>query len=162
METLNFKKHHWRKTSQWFSLLPLHAQLVMEDEEINDVFEKYCFPYMDLEAARYETAKPKFWCGLRARMHDCKCALLRVVTYECIAAILTRVLCSGKSHIPEISTTLFLSSPASTPSIHPATRTATCHAPPMNTTSPSCWRSTTGQTKQPVGEVATLMLTGPA
>ncbi len=53
METLHFKKHHWRKTSQWFSLLPHHAQLVVEDEEVNDVFEKYCFPYMDLEAERY-------------------------------------------------------------------------------------------------------------
>lgn len=54
METRSFKKRHWRKTSQWFSLLPSHARLVVEDEEINDAFAKYCIPYVDVDAERYD------------------------------------------------------------------------------------------------------------
>lgn len=47
METSNFKKHHWRKTSQWFSCTRKHAQIIVDDTEVNDAFEKFCFPYHD-------------------------------------------------------------------------------------------------------------------
>lgn len=38
------KKEVWRKTSQWFSLLRHHAEIVVEDEEMNAEFAEHCHP----------------------------------------------------------------------------------------------------------------------
>ena len=37
-----FRKHHWRKSWQWFELTRPHAELVLQDKVIDDVFRRYC------------------------------------------------------------------------------------------------------------------------
>ncbi len=35
-------RRHWRKSSQWFALTRKHANLVMADTELLDVFKSHC------------------------------------------------------------------------------------------------------------------------
>lgn len=35
-------REHWRKSSQWFALTRKHAQLVLEDTHVLDLFQRYC------------------------------------------------------------------------------------------------------------------------
>jgi hypothetical protein len=36
-------RHHTRSHSQWVTLIREHAQLVVDDTYINDLYEKHCF-----------------------------------------------------------------------------------------------------------------------
>jgi len=47
METEGLGFEHRRKGSQWFALTRAHAQLVVDDSTINDVFQTFCFPEQD-------------------------------------------------------------------------------------------------------------------
>jgi len=42
MKTKHMNATHWRKSSQWFALQRKHAEIVVEDEEIEESFRKYC------------------------------------------------------------------------------------------------------------------------
>jgi hypothetical protein len=46
-------RQHWRKSSQWFALTRKHAELVMADTEILDIFQKYCQNAWDNSLNRY-------------------------------------------------------------------------------------------------------------
>lgn len=35
-------REHWRKSSQWFALSRKHAQLVLEDTHVLDLFQRFC------------------------------------------------------------------------------------------------------------------------
>lgn len=42
MTTSEMNISHWRKSSQWFAMQRRHAQVVADDVEVNQSFEKYC------------------------------------------------------------------------------------------------------------------------
>ncbi|KAL4537779.1 hypothetical protein Ndes2437B_g08880 [Nannochloris sp. 'desiccata'] len=42
MKTEHMNATHWRKSSQWFALQRKHAEIVVNDEEVEDSFKKYC------------------------------------------------------------------------------------------------------------------------
>ena len=35
---------HWRKSSQWFAISRAHAQLMIDDGPVDDIFRKDCYP----------------------------------------------------------------------------------------------------------------------
>ena len=35
-------RNHWRKSSQWFALSRKHAEIVLDDTYILDLFQRYC------------------------------------------------------------------------------------------------------------------------
>lgn len=35
-------RRHWRKSSQWFALTRKHADLIMADTELLDIFKAHC------------------------------------------------------------------------------------------------------------------------
>ena len=43
MELPHLKRHHWRKSSQWLGLNRQHAQLVLNDTAVAQVFRE-CAP----------------------------------------------------------------------------------------------------------------------
>ena len=46
MASEHLSKQHWRKSSQWASLLRPHAQLAVEDTEVEPRFQASCFTYL--------------------------------------------------------------------------------------------------------------------
>ncbi|CAL8472071.1 g11613 [Coccomyxa elongata] len=46
-------REHWRKSSQWFALTRKHAQLVLEDTHILDLFQRYCQNAWDNDVNRW-------------------------------------------------------------------------------------------------------------
>lgn len=46
MATDRFTDEQWRKSSQWSVLIRSHAQLVMQDREIESIFAAQCFTYL--------------------------------------------------------------------------------------------------------------------
>ncbi|GMH35666.1 hypothetical protein BSKO_03534 [Bryopsis sp. KO-2023] len=45
METSHLNQQHWRKSQQWFVLNRAHAELVVEDHHVKEVFKRYCWSY---------------------------------------------------------------------------------------------------------------------
>lgn len=43
METDQLKRHHWRKSSQWFVLNRLHAELANADRHVEEQFHRFCY-----------------------------------------------------------------------------------------------------------------------
>ena len=35
---------HWRKSSQWFAISRDHAQAMVDDSAVDDIFRKDCYP----------------------------------------------------------------------------------------------------------------------
>ena len=46
MASDRFTDQHWRKSSQWASLLRPHAQLAAEDTDVSPRFASHCFTYL--------------------------------------------------------------------------------------------------------------------
>jgi hypothetical protein len=46
------RKHHWRKSWQWWELTRAHAELVLQDTAIDDVFRQYCHETWEPELKR--------------------------------------------------------------------------------------------------------------
>ncbi|BDA47491.1 probable glycosyltransferase BC10 at C-terminar half [Coccomyxa sp. Obi] len=46
-------REHWRKSSQWFAVTRKHAQLVLEDTHILDLFQRYCQNAWDNDVNRW-------------------------------------------------------------------------------------------------------------
>ena len=47
-------KEHWRKSSQWFSLLRHHAEMAGTETEVNGAFATHCYFGTDHEDARFD------------------------------------------------------------------------------------------------------------
>lgn len=45
MKTSHLDQQHWRKSQQWFILNRAHAELVVEDQHVKEVFKRYCWSY---------------------------------------------------------------------------------------------------------------------
>lgn len=45
MQTEHFKEEHWRKSQQWFALSRAHAELVVADRHVSEVFKRYCWSF---------------------------------------------------------------------------------------------------------------------
>lgn len=45
METSQLQRQHWRKSQQWFILNRGHAELVVADQHVKEVFKRYCWSY---------------------------------------------------------------------------------------------------------------------
>lgn len=45
MKTSHLKQQHWRKSQQWFVLNRAHAELVVADHHVKEVFKRYCWSY---------------------------------------------------------------------------------------------------------------------
>lgn len=54
MTTERMNISHWRKSSQWFSLLREHAEIVIKDTEIAASFAEYCYPTNTEGRYRYD------------------------------------------------------------------------------------------------------------
>ncbi|KAK9850781.1 hypothetical protein WJX84_000387 [Apatococcus fuscideae] len=51
------QREHWRKSSQWFSLLRHHAEMAATDAEVNAAFETHCYFGSDHEDPSIETQR---------------------------------------------------------------------------------------------------------
>ncbi len=49
------QRAHWRKSSQWFSLLRHHAEMAATDWEVDEAFATHCYFGPDHEDARSAT-----------------------------------------------------------------------------------------------------------
>ena len=38
---------HWRKSSQWFAVSRAHADLIVNDPNVDPIFRKECYPTRD-------------------------------------------------------------------------------------------------------------------
>eukprot|EP01026_Neomeris_dumetosa_P069926 TRINITY_DN6940_c0_g1_i10.p1 TRINITY_DN6940_c0_g1~~TRINITY_DN6940_c0_g1_i10.p1 ORF type:complete len:574 (+),score=51.01 TRINITY_DN6940_c0_g1_i10:3-1724(+) len=47
MRTDYLSKKHWRKSQQWFVLNRPHAELVVRDSHVSEMFKRYCWSYYD-------------------------------------------------------------------------------------------------------------------
>lgn len=47
------RRKHWRKTYQWFSATRPHAELIANEEEINNGFRELCHPHINLKLRRF-------------------------------------------------------------------------------------------------------------
>ena len=45
METPQFRQDHWRKSQQWWVLSREHAQLVVADRHVKEIFKRYCWSF---------------------------------------------------------------------------------------------------------------------
>jgi Core-2/I-Branching enzyme len=52
MKTDHMNATHWRKSSQWFALQRKHAEIVVNDKEVEEKFEKYCNMALDPDLGR--------------------------------------------------------------------------------------------------------------
>ena len=52
MKTEHMNSSHWRKSSQWFALQRKHAEIVVNDQEVEESFKKYCNLAMDPDLGR--------------------------------------------------------------------------------------------------------------
>ena len=46
MATDSFTDEQWRKSSQWSVLIRSHAQLMLQDRQIESKFAAHCFTYL--------------------------------------------------------------------------------------------------------------------
>lgn len=45
MQTEHFRKEHWRKSQQWFAISRPHAELVVADQHVKELFKRYCWSF---------------------------------------------------------------------------------------------------------------------
>ena len=50
---------HWRKSSQWFSLQRAHAELVLADADMLDLFRRFCYSGWDPDLNRRALLPPR-------------------------------------------------------------------------------------------------------
>eukprot|EP00798_Chlamydomonas_sp_ICE-L_P022984 gene22984-30172_t len=70
MDTQFFHKKHFRKSSQWVSLSRLHAELVVADRHVEEMFSRYCYGREDPERGMTTCVSDEAYVGSLLAAYD--------------------------------------------------------------------------------------------